>query len=91
MKNLLIIATISTVALAGCAANTGIVKISEDTYMYSKQDGWQPSGGMIKAGMYKEANEFCSKTGKKFMQVSNTSNDQVDGAYAGAEIQFKCE
>ena len=91
MKSLLFIVLSSTVLLSGCAANTGIVKISDDTYMYSKQEGWQQSGGVIKVGMYKEANEFCSKMGKKFVQVANNSNDQEVGKFASAEIQFKCE
>ena len=60
--------------------------------MYSKQDGWQPSGGVIKVGLYKEANEFCSKQGKKLVQVSSQSTDQgAGGQFASAEIQFKCE
>ncbi|NOU24091.1 MAG: hypothetical protein HOO90_00990 [Methylotenera sp.] len=91
MKVLLMIAAISTVALVGCAANTGIVKISEDTYMYGKQAGWEQSGAVIKVGMYKEANEFCSKMGKKFVQVANSSSDQEAGKFSAAEIQFKCE
>ena len=91
MKDLLILAAISVVALTGCAANTGIVKISDDTYMYGKQDGWTASGATIKVGMYKEANEFCSKMGKKFVQVANNSTDQDYGKFSSAEIQFKCE
>jgi hypothetical protein len=92
MKKLLtIIAAISTVALVGCAANTGIVKISDDTYMYAKQAGWEQSGAVIKVGMYKEANEFCKSQGKKFVQVTNSSSDQENGKFSSAEIQFKCE
>lgn len=88
--NKLIIAM--SMALVGCAANTGIVKISDDTYMYNKQDGWQQSGGVIKVGMYKEVNEFCSKQGKKFVQVSSNQTDQGAGSlFASAEIQFRCE
>lgn len=85
------IAAISTFALVGCAANTGIVKISDDTYMYGKQDRWSASGATIKVGMYKEANEFCSKMGKKFVQVTNSSTDQDFSNFSSAEIQFKCE
>lgn len=92
MKNLFVVAVIMSIALAGCAANTGIVKISDDTYMYNKQEGWEQSGGVIKVGLYKEANEFCSKQGKKLVQVSSQSTDQgAGGQFASAEIQFKCE
>jgi hypothetical protein len=76
--------------IAGCAANTGIVKISDDTYMYAKQDGWLSSGATIKLNLYDEANKFCENQGKKFVQVSNTSSDQEKGKFSSAEIQFRC-
>jgi hypothetical protein len=95
MKNLFIVVSVTTVAsmiLAGCGGTTGIVKISEDTYMLAKQDATVWSGSGIKVELYKEANEFCAKTGKKFVQVSNTSVDAVSKqSMAGAEIQFKCQ
>lgn len=91
LKNILIAVLVSTVALAGCAANTGIVKITNDTYMYAKQAGWQQSGAVIKVGMYQEANQFCSNMGKKFVSVSDKSEDQDGSKFSSAEIQFKCE
>ena len=75
----------------GCASNTGIVKISDDTYMYAKQSGWEQSGAAIQVQLYKEANEFCKAQGKKFVQVSNKSNDGGPAKFTSAEIQFKCE
>ena len=75
-------------ALAGCAANTGIVKISDDTYMLAKQGyGW--SGSTVE--LYQEANEFCAKTGKKFVQISHGGQDATYSQYAGAESQFRCQ
>ncbi len=84
------LSVLSALLIAGCAANTGIVKISDDTYMYSKQDGFTSSGATIKVGLYKEANDFCKAQGKKFIQVSNNSTDQEHGKFSAAEIQFKC-
>lgn len=78
------------ILLISCAANTGIVKISDDTYMYAKQDGWEQSGATIKVQLYKEANEFCKNQGKKFVQISNESKDYKPNQFASAEIQFHC-
>ena len=76
---------------AGCAAtNTGIVQITDNTYMYSKLDRWAQSGGIIKAELYKEANAFCMSKGKKLVPLSSTSMDRRIGGKASAEIQFSC-
>lgn len=95
MKNLLSVVSLSITAAAatsGCGTTTGIVKISEDTYMLAKQDMTRWSGSGVKVKLYKEANEFCTKSGKKFVQVSNTSVDAAPKhSMAGAEIQFKCQ
>ncbi len=77
--------------LIGCAANTGIVKITDDTYMIGKQGGWESSGSAVKVGLYKEGNQFCANMGKKFIPVSGQSDDQGPGKHATAEIQFKCQ
>ena len=80
------------VASAGCSTTTGVVKISDDTYMLAKQDATVWSGAGVKVELYKEANTYCAKDGKTFVQVSNTSVDAVSGrSMAGAEIQFKCK
>jgi len=75
---------------AGCATNTGIVKIADNTYMYSKLDIWEKSGGIIKAELYKEANAFCASKGKKLVPLSSMSTDHSIGVKASAEIQFAC-
>lgn len=82
-----------SVTVVGCAStNTGIVPISADTYMYAKQDWTAYSGSVVKAELYKEANEFCIAKGKKFIPLSSTSEDyKLNLASAAAEIQFKCQ
>ena len=47
MKKILILLLV--LFIYGCVTNTGIVKISDDTYMYAKQSGWEQSGASIKA------------------------------------------
>jgi hypothetical protein len=95
MKNSLIaisIVSIATAFLSGCGTSTGVVKISDDTYMLAKQDAMAWSGSGVKVELYKEANEFCAKQGKKLVQVSNSSVDAaLYQTMAGAEIQFKCQ
>lgn len=92
MKKLVFVAAIATSTLAGCATNTGIVQIADDTYMYAKQDWMAHSGGVVKAELYKEGNAFCAGMGKKFTPVNSTSQDALlYQASAGAEIQFTCK
>lgn len=92
MIKLVFIVAITTSALAGCATNTGIVQIADDTYMYAKQDWMAHSGGVVKAELYKEANAFCAAKGKKFTPANSSSQDALlYQASAGAEIQFTCK
>ena len=78
-------------ASVGCATSTtGIVKISEDTYMLAKQNPNVWTEAEVKVEIYKEANAFCEKDGKKFTQISSTGNDSGIN-WSSAEVQFKCE
>lgn len=91
MKYFLIV-TIITITFAGCVGNTGIVKISDDTYMLGRQSVTSNSGSVVKTELYQEANDYCAKMGKKFIQVSNSHTDYKQfQTFAGAEIQFKCQ
>ena len=85
------VTTLVAVTIVGCAANTGVVKITDDTYMIGKQGGWESSGAVVKVELYKEGNQFCANMGKKFIPVSSQSDDQGPGKHATAEIQFKCQ
>lgn len=85
------IAIVALFILVGCGTSTGIVKITDDTYMLAKQDSVTWSGASVKVEIYKEANQFCASQGKKFVTVSDRSNDAaLYQSMAGAEIQFKC-
>lgn len=90
-KSLFAIAILS--ALAGCAStDTGIVQIADDTFMYSKEDWKEYSGGVVKAKLYQEANEFCVSKGKKFAPLNSTATDfSPYQSTAAAEIQFTCK
>jgi hypothetical protein len=86
MKKLLLLAF-----LGGCATHTGVVKINDDTYMIGAQDYMAYSGSGVKAQLYKEANEFCAKQGKKVEPVADNKTDYGWSGHAGAEIQFRCK
>ncbi len=81
----LLIATI----ISGCA--TEIVPIGPDTYMMADTGAWSWSaGGALKAGIYKEANEFCAKQQKVMMPVVTNQNNGSFSDFAHAEVQFRC-
>jgi len=83
--------TLTAAGVTGCGGGSGIVQISDDTYMHSKLGGaFTVSGSAVKAELYKEASEFCVAKGKKLIPLNSTSQDSGLGTYASAEIQFKC-
>lgn len=78
-------------ALVACSTPTGVVPIGDGIYMASDMDGMSWSGGSVKAGLYKQAGEFCIKQGKQVSPVSDKSNDaSAFGNYASAEVKFRC-
>lgn len=84
---------LSTLLLAGCASNSGIIPIGKDTYMVSRQAATGFSGsGTLKAEVFREASALCAKQGKS-LQVISTEEAQppfVLGNYPKAEVQFMC-
>jgi hypothetical protein len=81
------------ILVTGCAANSGIVPIGQDTYMVSRQAATGFSGsGTLKAEAFREANDFCLSQNKK-MQVVSTTEAQPPYIFANfpkAEVQFMC-
>jgi hypothetical protein len=82
-----------TVLVAGCASNSGVIPIGQDTYMVSRQAATGFSGsGTLKAEAFQEANQFCSSQ-NKMLQVVNTHEAQppyILGNFPKAEVQFMC-
>lgn len=81
------------ILLAGCASNSGVVPIGQDTFMVSRQAATGFSGsGTLKAEAFKEANQYCQNQ-KKTLQVVNTSEAKppyIFGNFPKAEVQFMC-
>ena len=90
MKSILLVLTL---ALAGCASNSGIIPIGTDTYMVTRQAATGFSGsGVLKAEAFQEANAYCRAQGRS-LQVVSTNEAQppfVFGNYPKAEVQFMC-
>jgi hypothetical protein len=91
MKRIAVIGAI--VSLAGCAANSGIIPMGQDSYMVSRQAATGFSGlGNLKGEALQEANQHCLSQGR-VMQVTNTSESRppyILGNYPKAEVQFLC-
>ena len=84
-------AAAATVALTACATSTGVVPIGDGIYMLGTHGSMSWSGSEVKAGLYKEAGEFCAKQGKQVSPVSDSSRDAaMYSNYASAEIKFRC-
>ncbi|MFS0753479.1 hypothetical protein ABC383_02120 [Noviherbaspirillum sp. 1P10PC] len=87
------ISVASVALIAGCAANSGVIPIGQDTYMVSRQAATGFSGsGTLKAEAFQEANQYCVSQ-NKMLQVVNTNEAQppyVFGNYPKAEVQFMC-
>ena len=72
---------------AGCGT-TGIIKVSPDTYMISKER-WGFSTIGIKAEVFKQANDFASSQGKVMMPVAFKEQPVAFGRYPTVELQFR--
>jgi hypothetical protein len=88
-----VIFVIFVVLVAGCAVNSGIVPMGNDTYMVSRQ---APSGfhgmGKLKADAMREAYEQCQKSNKAVavIEAIDAEPPYVFGNFPKTEIRFKC-
>jgi PEGA domain len=73
MKRLAWTTLILLTVAAGCASSPGVVQLSPDTYMISKEDhaGIFGSLAKLKADTIREANEFAARQGKIAIPISS--------------------
>jgi hypothetical protein len=87
-----IVAFAALAAMAGCA-NPGIVKLSPDTYMLSKEDhaGIFGSNARLKANVIAEADEFAAKQGKVAIPLYSheTPRGLCCGEWGAFDYQFR--
>jgi hypothetical protein len=77
--------------VSGCA-NPGIVKVSGNTYILSREDhaGMFGSASRLKAGVIRDANAFAEKQGKVAVPISAKEHQMgVMADWASFEYQFK--
>ena len=88
MKKLILVAVLFVV---GCSS-TGVVKMSENTYMLGKKDATPGSGVSLsnKAEVYKEANEFCQREHLEVQVIRELVTPARPGQFGSTEIQFMC-
>lgn len=81
------------ILISGCAVNSGVVPMGNDTYMVSRQ---APTGfhgmGNLKAEAMREAYNECQKTGKsvKVIETIDAKPPYIFGNFPKTEIRFKC-
>lgn len=80
--------------LAGCATNSGVVNISPNTYVVSRQAGTGFNGmGSLRAEALQEAGGACTKQGKTLRIVSEKESapPYVLGNYPRIDVTFACD
>lgn len=91
MRNVLVFC-LTIAALSGCA-NPGIVKLSPDTYMLSREahGGIFASASALKAGVISDANAFAESQGKVAVPLSAKEKPMGNGPaqWASFEYQFR--
>ena len=79
--------------MTGCASNSGVVPMGNDTYMVSRQAASGFSGmGTLKADAMREAYAECQKTGKsvQVLETVDAKPPYIFGNFPKTEIRFKC-
>ena len=79
--------------LIGCASNSGVVPIGDDTLMVSRQAATGFSGlGTLKADALQEANNYCLSQNKELHVISATEAEPpfILGNFPKADVQFRC-
>lgn len=81
------------VLLSGCAANSGVIALGNDSYLVSRQAATGFSGSStLKAEAIQEASQYCYGQNKK-VQVKNSTEAKppyILGNYPKAEVEFTC-
>jgi hypothetical protein len=81
----------AAVLLVSCS-NTGVVPMDKGTFLIAKkspQVGFGPPIG-VKADVYKEANEFCTKQGKAVETIKLEETPAGLAQSAAVSLEFRC-
>ncbi len=92
-KHCNILITVAILVVSGCASNSGVIPIGNDTYIVSRQAASGFSGlGTLKADAMKEAYTECQKSGKTVDVIEGEESDSpyIFGNFPRVEVTFKC-
>ncbi|MBR1034341.1 hypothetical protein J2R91_001395 [Bradyrhizobium japonicum] len=84
---------LSALAVAGCAANSGVAPLGGDAYVVTRQAATGFSGsGNLKAEALSEAGQYCAGQSKSLMvtNAKETGPPYVMGNFPKAEVEFMC-
>ena len=91
MKSLVAIAA---ALLVGCASNSGVVPVGDDTLMIARQAATGfPGTGKIKTEALKEAGQYCAAQNKTMDIIKLYENEgpYIFGRYPRVELTFRCD
>lgn len=77
----------------GCASNSGVVPMGQDSYFVSRQAATGFGGaGTLKAEVLREAGQHCTTLNKSIQVVSLTEAKPpfIAGNFPKADLQFRC-
>lgn len=93
MEKIICLLVLVVVVMGGCAINSGVVPMGQDTFMVSRQAATGFSGsGKLKAKALQEANEFCKNQGKclQVIHINEASPPYILTNFPKAEVHFMC-
>ncbi len=86
------IAAIAVTLCVACSTTAGVVPSGKDTSLISRSEkGFDKTGSRVKAAIFKEASDFCAKSGKTMEVITANEKDMaLFRSDAQAEVEFRC-
>jgi hypothetical protein len=87
----MLVAVLLAIGLAGCVSNPGIVQMSPDTYMLSREDkgGIFGNASAMHASVIAEANKFAASKGMVAIPITTHETPMYPGHFATFDYQFR--
>jgi len=88
------LAILVSLIVGGCAINTAVVSIGQDTYSVTRQTVGLSSRALfpLEVENISEGASYCAKLGKvfEFVAIKETQPPYIFGNFPRSELQFKC-
>jgi hypothetical protein len=90
----ILLAILVSLIVGGCAINTGVVSIGQDTYTVARQTVGLSSQALfpLEVANISEGASYCAKLGMvfEFVAIKETQPPYIFGNFPRSELQFKC-